>query len=331
MNTAVFRNPEFLYWFILIPLYCAAMVMLSLWRRRFAASAFGFATSAVSLRHVKTILTVAGLCLAIIALARPAWNPRPVQKQVEGHDIVFVLDVSKSMLAEDLAPNRLERAKRIINDIVARDASNRVALVVFAGNAVLKCPLTHDYAFFISAVDSISTQSVSTGGTRIADALRGVLDMITAENSGVSTDVILLTDGEDHHGDPVKAAEKAGEKGVRLVTIGLGDEDIGKRVPVTDKDGNKTFLTYRGKEVWSRLDALTLKKMAESTRGGSYINVATKTLNIAAVRNIIQSASREGVYSVEESVSYEDKFHLFLTIAVLLLLTELFLPERIRT
>ena len=129
-------------------------------------------------RNWKSVLAVIAFGFVVLGLARPAWNPVEEEVQRRGRDVVFLLDVSRSMLAEDLAPNRLERAKLAILDSVERLRGDRVALVVFAGNAVVKCPLTHDYGFFRMALEDVSPESVSRGGTLIGDAIRTVIEQV---------------------------------------------------------------------------------------------------------------------------------------------------------
>ena len=176
-------------------------------------------------RRWKAFLIVLGFLFIVIALARPAWNPKPQTVQRSGRDIVFILDVSKSMLAEDLVPNRLERARLAMKDMIDRLEGDRVALLAFAGTAVLKCPLTMDYGFFGMMLDDIGIESVSRGGTMIGDAIRKALDEAFDDQEKKYKDIILITDGEDHDSFPLEAAEEAGRRGIRIIAVGLGDEN----------------------------------------------------------------------------------------------------------
>ncbi len=281
-------------------------------------------------RRVKAALVIAALAFLIVALARPAWNPKPRTVQRRGRDIVFVLDVSQSMVAEDLVPSRLGKAKYSIMDMIDSLEGDRVALVVFAGSAVLKCPLTLDYGFFKLMLDDVDTNSVSRGGTMIGDAIRKVLDEAFDDQEKKYKDMILITDGEDHDSFPVEAAEEAGRRGVRIIAIGLGDEDQGKRIPVTDKNGRMTFLKYKGQEVWSRLDAATLRKMANKTPGGRYLNVSTGTIDLGDVYlKLIAGEEKREIESKTISL-YEEKFQIFLAFAVFFLAVEMLVSERRR-
>jgi len=279
-------------------------------------------------RFIKAALFLAAVLFIVFSLTRPAWNEKPESIERRGRDVVFLLDVSKSMLSEDLVPNRLERAKLAIADCVDRLQGDRVALVAFAGTAVIKCPLTLDYGFFKMMLEDISTDSVTRGGTMIGDALRTVMTDIFDEQAKQYKDVILITDGEDHDSFPVDAAKKAGEKGIRLIAIGLGDEHEGKRVPVTDDKGDKTFLKYQGQEVWSKLDADTLRKMVNSTPGGKYFNVATGSIDLGDVYSQLIAGAEKKSMESETIKRYEEKFQIFLAIGLVLLFLELALPER---
>lgn len=182
-------------------------------------------------RMLKGLLMATAFALVALGLARPQWNPQPEEITRVGRDVCFVLDVSRSMLAEDLAPNRLERAKLWIEDVTKVLEGDRVGLVVFAGSPVVKCPLTHDYGFFRLALEETDTQSVSRGGTLIGDALRLTLREVFGlseaddQREARHRDIILITDGEDHESLPVDAAAVAGAAGVRLIAIGIRSEE----------------------------------------------------------------------------------------------------------
>lgn len=286
-------------------------------------------------RVLKSVLVLVAIGSLVVALARPAWDAVREEVTQRGRDVVFLLDVSRSMLAEDLPPNRLERAKLAILDAVDRLEGDRVALAVFAGSTVVKCPLTLDYGFFRMALEDVSTISVSRGGSLIGDGLRAVLRDVFDGKRSNHRDIVLITDGEDHESFPVEAASEAGELGIRLIAIGLGDERVGQRIPVTagaddgSSDGSdRIFLVHDGQEVWSRLDAGTLRRMADSTPGGIYLNVSTGAIDLGDVyRRLIASAEgrQVGAHTLER---LEEKFQVFLAICILLLALETSLRER---
>jgi Ca-activated chloride channel family protein len=162
----------------------------------------------------------------------------------------------------------------------------------------------------------------------IGDAIRVVLDQMLDNQEKRYKDIVLITDGEDHESFPVEAAKEAAAKGVRLFIVGLGDENEGKRIPVTDESGSRTFLKYQGREVWSRLDADTLREMALATPGGRYLNVATGTIDLGEVYlQLIGSAEKKELE--EETIEkYEEKFQVFLALGFLLLYLEIMISER---
>ena len=281
-------------------------------------------------RHWKFILLLLAFAIGIVAAARPAWNPVAKKIERQGRDVVFILDVSQSMLAEDLAPNRLERSKLAILDVIEKLQGDRVGLIVFAGNAVVKCPLTLDYGFFRMMLEDVSIKSVSRGGTMIGDALRKSIEEVFDDQLKQYKDVILITDGEDHDSFPVEAAADAGERGIRIIAIGIGDEDQGKRIPITDQSGQKTFLKYQGQEVWSKLDANTLRKMVNATPEGRYLNVATGTIDLGEVYTTLVATAEKKELESQAIQRYEDKFQIFLAIMFVLLCAELVISERKR-
>ena len=258
-------------------------------------------------RFWKSAAILAAMGLIVIGMARPAWNPKPERVERKGRDVVFLLDVSKSMLAEDLAPNRLERAKLAILDCIETLQGDRVALVAFAGTAAVKCPLTLDYGFFRMMLKDISTDSIARGGTLIGDAIRKITADVFDDQIKEFKDIILITDGEDHDSFPVEAAKAAGEKGIRIIAIGLGDEHEGKRIPVTTEDGVKTFLKYNGREIWSRLDGDTLRKMVNATPGGKYLNVATGAIDLGAVYSSLVATADKKQLESDTITRYEEK------------------------
>lgn len=338
MNEFRLHNVEMLHLLWLVPLLGAHAWMAANRRKRALAK---FADTKLLARLNRSVdptrrwwkqaLAIASLALMAVALARPAWNPVPMEITRRGRDVVFVLDVSRSMLAEDLAPNRMERAKLAILDAIAKLRGDRVALVAFAGAASVKCPLTVDYGFFRMALEDLSPESVPVGGTMIGDAIRKTLEEVYDASDGQYRDIVLITDGEDHESFPVDAAAAAGEAGVRLIAIGLGDENVGRRIPVSNVAGETTFLKYQGQEVWSRLDADTLRKMAAATPGGRYLNVATGAIDFGDVYlQLIATAERRELES-ETVERYEEKFQIFLGGAFLLLIGEGMLRERRKT
>jgi Ca-activated chloride channel family protein len=337
MNEARLQDVAMLYWLWAIPALAGVFVYVA-WRRRLSLERFAESRLLASLnpltsvarRRVKAALVLCAFAFLVVGLARPAWNPVPQTVRRQGRDVVFLLDVSRSMLAEDLVPNRLERAKLAIGDTIDKLRGDRVGLVAFAGTAVVKCPLTHDYGFFRLALDDIAPESVSRGGTMIGDAIRKTLDDILEGQDAQFQDIILITDGGDQESFAVEAARTAGERGIRLIAIGLGDEVEGRRIPVTNANGERTFMTYQGQEVWTKLDAATLRSMVNATPGGRYLNVATGAIDLGDVYTKLIASAERRAFEEQTSERYEEEFQIFLAAAFLLLAVEMAVRDRRR-
>lgn len=278
-------------------------------------------------RRLKAGFMLIALAFLIMALTGPGWNPKAETVERRGRDVVFLLDVSKSMLAQDLVPNRLKRAKLAIADTIERLEGDRIGLVVFAGTAAVKCPLTLDYGFFRMMLEKISIHSINRGGTMLGDALRKIMSDVFDDQIKEYKDIILITDGEDHDSFPVEAAKKAGTEGIRLIAIGLGDENEGRRIPIT-KQGQTSFMKYKGQEIWTKLDADTLRKMVNVTPGGKYLNVATGAIDLGTVYQKLIASADKKAHASQTIKRYEEKFQIFIAIGLLLLALEMITGER---
>ncbi|MBN1257964.1 MAG: VWA domain-containing protein [Planctomycetes bacterium] len=330
-------HTEMLFLLWLLPLLLAGFIYAGYQRRqaleRFAeVNLLPLLNTSVSIarRRWKAGLLLAGFAFCAFSATRPAWNPVPQELQRHGRDVVFVLDVSRSMLAEDLRPNRLERAKLAIRDCIEKLQGDRVGLIAFAGHGVVKCPLTLDYGFFRMMLEDISPESVPHGGTMIGDAIRTAITEVFDDLEKKHKDIILITDGEDQGSFPKEAAADAGSRGIRIIAIGIGDEAQGKRIPIMDESGRKSFLMDKGEEVWSILKADTLRDMANATPGGRYLNVATGTIYLDEVyQDLIAGAEKKELESTTIK-RYEEKYQIFLAAAFGLLCIEVVISERKR-
>ena len=338
MNGIRLQDIAMLHGMWLLPLL-AAVFLYAAWRRRQALTTLIGAgligripvSASAGRRRAKAALILAAVLLTVLALPRPGWHPKSSTMQRTGRDVVFLLDVSRSMLAEDLRPNRMERAKLAILDCVEQLQGDRVALVAFAGTAAVKCPLTLDYGFFRMMLDDVGLDSIARGGTMIGDAIRKVTNEVFDDRTKEYKDIILITDGGDQDSFPVDAAKAAGERGIRLIALGLGEEREGTRVPVKDEQGRRDFLKYQGREVWSRLDGDLLAKMASLTPGGQYLPVGTGTIDLGEVyRKLIAGSGRKRELESPTVTRYEEKFQIFLGLAFVLLAAEAALGERRR-
>lgn len=279
---------------------------------------------------VRRALVVAALGAIVMGLARPLGNPRLRDVQPIGRDVCFVVDVSKSMLAADLAPSRLERAKLWVRDALRVIKGDRVALVAFAGLPSVQVPLTHDYAYFALMLNDLSPASAPRGGTNLGDAVRAVLgEVFDDETQGGHRDIVLITDGEDLEGSfPAQAAEAAGQAGVRLIVIGIGSER-GTVLELRDERGRRQVVEdAQGKPVMTRLDAPTLRDMANMTPGGRFFQVGTGDIRLDEVyESLIVEGSQRSFESAEATV-FDEYFQVMLGIAFVLLCMEFVVGER---
>ncbi|MDP0496278.1 MAG: VWA domain-containing protein [Verrucomicrobiota bacterium JB024] len=219
-------------------------------------------------RRFKHLLIAAGIALVMLALARPEYGYTWRESPARGIDVLFVLDSSKSMLAQDIRPNRLERSKLAILDFVDKIPGDRVGLVAFAGNAFLQCPLTLDYDAFRLALEAVDTNVISHGGTDIARALTEAENAFSEDNNHKV--VVLITDGEDLEESGVEQARLLASRGMTVYTVGVGTPE-GELIPVETARGQIEYLRDSdGKPVTTRLDEQTLRDIAEAT-GGFYV------------------------------------------------------------
>jgi Ca-activated chloride channel family protein len=235
---------------------------------------------------VRLVLIFFALVACVLALMRPQkageTEMAPVARVA---DVMFVVDTSRSMLAEDASPNRLARAKAEIGELVKRlesdgDRVHRVGLVAFAGRAVQLCPLTPDHSFFNTVLATVDTRSAGRGGTRIGEAIRTAMHGFPAAQGAKV--IVLITDGDDQDQYTQEAAKTARDAGVRIVAVGLGSPD-GSKITLTDpKTGVKSDLMYDGKPVISKLDAKALEQIALTTEG-AYIPAGTSAIDLDAI------------------------------------------------
>jgi Ca-activated chloride channel family protein len=321
MSMIHFYNPAILGALWLIPIITGLFIYSSV-KRQQAMNIFGAGTTIIS-RKREAVSSCMAAALIIIALARPAWDVQEQHLQETGRDVIFLLDVSRSMLAEDMHPNRLEHTKTAILDCVEALSGDRVGLVLFAGSAEIRCPLTVDYDYFRMALRQATPESVAVGGTMIAHAIEKVTDKLIDPDKAGLQDVILITDGEDmiDGADEIEAARTLSTSGARLIAIGIGDRSRGSRILVEDEEtGVLTFMKYNNREIWTKLHSETLRKMSAAVTDGTYFEVANGPFDLKKIyQQVMEHAQRTSVES-QVRESYEEKFHLFLGGAVLILL-----------
>lgn len=279
-------------------------------------------------RTIKATLLALGILFMLIALIGPQWGFRWQEVRRRGVDLIIALDVSKSMLAQDVKPSRLERAKLAIQELLPLLKGDRIGLVAFAGTSFVQCPLTVDYGAFSLILDELDTASIPRGGTAIAPAIREGLKAF-ASSAPNSRALILITDGESHEGDPIAEAKEAAKQGVKIFTVGIGTPE-GELIPTTDEQGNQVFLKDReGRTVKSRLEEGLLQQIALAT-GGGYIRATPTSFGLDLLyRDRIATLHQQEFGSTMQK-QYELRFQWALAIALLLLAGEPFISDRRR-
>jgi Ca-activated chloride channel family protein len=277
-------------------------------------------------QKIRFALVILAAAFLIVAIARPQHGYDLEEVQVNGLDIVVAVDTSKSMLATDIAPNRLTRAKLATLELMQRARADRMGLVAFAGDAFLECPLTIDNTAFQQSVQALDVNSIPQGGTAIAGAVNTALTAFKEKTRHKI--IVLFTDGEDNDSEPgaLEAAQNAAKAGVKIFTIGIGSAE-GTLVTVAGADGSTDYVRdEKGQVVKSKLNAALLNQMADAT-GGFYLPLrGANTVDTLYERGLAPLPKSE---SSEKLVRrYHEQFHWPLAAAMLLLLAEIFLPAR---
>jgi Ca-activated chloride channel family protein len=274
----------------------------------------------VSKAWVRLVLFSLAFFFFVIGLSRPQIGAKLKEHETKGAEIMIVLDVSNSMLAEDYSPNRLDRAKLAISRLVDKLRDDRIGLIVFAGNAFVQLPITTDYVSAKMFLSSISTESVPVQGTAIGDAINTAMRSFSAQ-SEKSRAVIVITDGENHEDDPVAAAKQAAEMGARVFAIGVGSPE-GKPIPMNgellkDKDGEI---------VVTRLDEKVLQDVA-AAGNGVYVRAGNNEFGLNPIIEDIRKMDDERYNSIvfEE---YDEQFMYFLAIALFFFVLEMLVGDR---
>lgn len=328
-----FNNLPALHWLWFVAAAAALLIIAGILNRKALAR---FATtnllprltvhSSPAKRMVRAVLLIFTMVLIVAALIDPRWGVtyRPVQQR--GADILILLDVSKSMLAEDARPNRLERAKQYIRDLVSQLAGDRVGLITFAGIPSVRCPLTVDYGAFLLALDLVDAQDAPRGGSLLGDAFRLCSESFTDEAQDYKA-VILFTDGEDHGSYPQEAAQRLHAKyNTPIITVGIGDSEEGARIPI-NVNGQRVYLTYQNQEVWSKMDPALLRELALATNG-AYVPAGTGYTDMAAIyRQRIEPLARRDIDAVS-STYHHAQYQWFAGAALLLLIIEMVIGDR---
>ena len=326
-----FANPDLLYLLLLLPVMILIFIINEIWKRQ-ARRRLGDVRLVTSLMpelsDLRTIVKFGLLLLALLAgvimIARPQFGSRLEDVRKQGVEVIIALDVSNSMLSEDIQPDRLTRAKQAISRLVDNLDNDKIGLIVFAGDAYTQIPVTTDYVSAKMFLTTIGPEMVPKQGTAIGAAINlGIRSFSPGE--GKSKAMIIITDGENHEDDPVSAAGEAAKAGIVIHTIGIGSAE-GVPVPVTI-NGRKEYLKdIDGNTVISKLDEEILKKIAMST-GGSYVRASNTNIGLDKIFGDIRKMKTQELESTQYT-DYNDQFLIFAALALLLLFADFVIMER---
>ena len=278
-------------------------------------------------QKVRLALLVAAVALLVVVLARPQWGFDWEEARQRGLDIVVALDTSKSMLAEDVAPNRLKRAKLAALDLLKQARTDRVGLVAFAGGAFLQCPLSIDDEAFRQSLEALDVGIIPEGGTALAEAILTARTAFKEKNDNYRV-LVLFSDGEDHDGHAVEAAKDAAKTGMKIFTVGVGTPN-GEVLRVRDSKGRVDFVRDQaGQAVKSRLNETLLREVAQAGDGFYLLLTGGDTMKVLYERGLAPLPKTEE--AVKQVRRWHERFQWFLGAVIVLLLVEMFLPERKR-
>lgn len=326
-----FANPEYLYLMLLLPVMTAIFILNQV-RRRNSLKKLG--ESAIigrlipEISRIRPVIKFTFLLIAnsavILMLARPQFGSRLEEIKKQGVEVIIALDVSNSMLAEDIQPDRLTRAKQAISKLVDNLENDKIGLIVFAGDAYTQIPITTDYISAKMFLSTINPEMVPKQGTAIGAAIN-LAERSFSPGEGKSKAIIIITDGENHEDDPVSEAEAASKEGIIIHTIGIGSNE-GVPVPVVTA-GRRDFLKDPdGATVITKLDEEILKKIAISA-GGNYIRASSSSIGLDELFSDIRKMKKDDLESTMYT-EYNDQFQVFAALSLFFLILEIIIMDR---
>jgi Ca-activated chloride channel family protein len=326
-----FANPVFLYLLLLLPVLILLYIINEV-RKRKALKRLGDVNLVSRLvpemstvrPAIKFILQLIAVSAGIIMLSRPQFGSKIEDIKKQGVEVIIALDVSNSMLAEDIQPDRLTRAKQAISRLVDNLDNDKIGLIVFAGDAYIQIPVTTDYISAKMFLSSINPNMVPKQGTAIGAAIDlGIRSFSPGE--GKSKAMIIITDGENHEDDPVKEAEEASKAGIVIHTLGIGSTE-GVPIPILINGKRDYLKDANGNTVVTKLDEEILKKIALTTNG-NYVRASNSNIGLDEIFNGIKRMKKQDLESTMYT-EYNDQFQIFAAIALVLLLADFIIMER---
>ena len=328
-----YEHIEYLNLLFGIPLLVLSILLYSKWKRN-SLALFGESRLVNELMHsfskgrskIKNTLTILVFILLIIGISNPQIGTKMEEVKREGVDLMIAIDLSNSMLAEDIKPNRLERAKQAISKLIDNLEGDRIGLIVFAGEAYVQLPITTDYSAAKLFLSTVNTNIIPTQGTEIAKAINLSIESFDMKN-GQNKAIIIITDGENHDEKAIQSAEKANEMGVFVHTLGMG-LNKGGPIPIYNQYGNRTGYRKdkKGNTVVSKLNENLLIQIA-STGKGTYVRANNSKSGLAKLFVEINKMEKKEIGTMVFT-DYKDRFQLFIGLAFLLLTLDLIILPR---
>ncbi|PKK84800.1 MAG: hypothetical protein CVT49_01200 [candidate division Zixibacteria bacterium HGW-Zixibacteria-1] len=274
----------------------------------------------------KAAMLLAGVLFLVVTLSQLQCGTHMEMMKREGIDIVIAIDVSNSMLAEDMKPSRIDKARQEVRGIIDRLQGDRIGLVAFAGEAFIQCPLTLDYTAAQIFLDVVDVGLIPQQGTAIGDAIDKATEAFETQERKHKV-LILLTDGEDQTQKAIPAADEARKQGIKIFPIGIGST-VGEPIPVTDRQGNRVGYKkdQKGEVIVTKLDEITLQKVAMAT-GGKYYHATAGEMELDKVYDEISKMEKKELEG-KMMMQYEDRFQYPLILAILLIVLEFFVSEK---
>lgn len=326
-----FANTYILYFLLVIPVLIS-IYWLAVYLKNKSLKKFGdmgiiqqlFPDASKLRPFVKFCLAVFALACIILALAQPQFGSKLENVKREGIEIVIALDVSNSMLAEDIKPNRLEASKRAVSKLIEKLKNDKIGLIVFAGDAYTQLPITTDYGAAKMFLNTVNTNFVAKQGTAIGSAIQLAIESFSKEKNK-SKVIIIISDGENHEDDAVKFATEASQKGIVIHTIGMGLPQ-GAPIPVSENTNSDYKKDNSGGIVVSKLNDIMLQQIA-SAGNGTYVRANNSKSGLEKISEEINKMSKELIESKTYS-DYDDRYQYMAGLALLLLLIDFIIRER---
>ena len=324
-----FEDPAYLWLLVLIPVLAAVWFLMH-WRQKRKLRKFGDPELVHQLMPdvsrwramAKYGLLLGSLTLLIVAFARPHWGAGTKTEKRKGIETIIAMDISNSMRAQDVTPSRLERSKMMVENLVDKFSNDKIGLIVFAGDAFVQLPMTSDYVSAKMFLSSIDPSMIGTQGTDIAAAI-DMAEHSFSQDEQVGKAIIVITDGEDHEGGAIEAAEDAKKRGMRVYVLGVGSTG---GAPIPDPSTGKYMFDETGNTVMSALNEDMCKQIAQAG-GGTYIHVENGYAAQQQLNDELDKLSKKEI-SAEVYNSYNEYFVWFALAALLLLIAEVVLLER---